>query len=256
MKNIEKFRNKLITSSVIIIMVLSSIAFLGGAFGTGAPPFKVTFDEHNLPVGTTWSIAWNNTTKSGVITNTTYSGGGSASVSLYNGSYEFRVIGTPWWFNSTIGKFTVAGSSLTITVNFRENFTLNITEKGWSSQLLPGQKLASGYSLQYASWGVQINGTSYSTTSTYENIKLSSSTYNLNILNSTISVNQVGVGAYDVMRYVSNITNQNIVLNSNRTLSISYSPYIIVGGGTINIEALSYNITFYNNLFSKADDLF
>ena len=150
MKNIGKFRNKLITSSVVIIIMLSSIALLGGAFGTGAPPFSVTFVEHNLPVGTTWAIAWNNTTKSGVITNTTYSGGGSASVSLYNGSYEFRVIGTPWWFNKTLGKFTVAGSSLTITVNFTENFSATFTEA----------KLPSG-----TKWGVSSSlGTFYNTT--------------------------------------------------------------------------------------------
>ena len=150
MKNIGKFRNKLITSSVIVIIMLSSIALLGGAFGTGAPPFSVTFVEHNLPAGTTWSIAWNNTTKSGIISNTTYSGGGSASVSLYNGSYEFRVIGTPWWFNKTIGKFTVSGSSLTIIVNFTENFSATFTEA----------KLPSG-----TRWGVSSSlGTFYNIT--------------------------------------------------------------------------------------------
>jgi len=151
MKNIGKFRNKLITSSVVIIIMLSSIALLGGAFGTGAPPFTVTFEEHNLPVGTTWSIAWNNTTKSGIISNTTYSGGGSASVSLYNGSYEFRVIGTPWWFNKTVGKFTVAGSSLTIIVNFTENFSATFIEN----------KLPTG-----TKWGLSNStlGTFYNTT--------------------------------------------------------------------------------------------
>jgi|GEM_PF-1659032 len=249
MKNIEKFKNKWITSSVVLIVMLSSFALLGGVFGTGAPPFTVTFEEHNLPVGTTWSIAWNNTTKSGIISNTTYSGGGSASVSLYNGSYEFRVIGTPWWFNKTIGKFTVAGASLRITVNFTENFTLNIAETGWSNHLLPNQKLASGYSLKSASWGIKINGVSYSTTANYQNIKLPASTYNLNILNSTISVGGTGLPTYNIMEYISNVTNQNIILNSNKTISISYSPYVVVGGGGVVAEtqAPSYDITFYNN---------
>jgi len=156
MKNIEKFRNKLITSSVVIIIILSSIALLGGAFGTGAPPFSVTFVEHNLPAGTTWSIAWNNTTKSGVLTNTTYSAGGSASVSLYNGSYEFKIIGTPWWFNKTVGKFTVAGSSLTITVNFIENVSATFIEKKLPSGInrgLSNSSLGTFYNTTTASGG-------------------------------------------------------------------------------------------------------
>jgi len=247
MKNIGKFRNKLITSSVVIIIMLSSIALLGGAFGTGAPPFSVTFVEHNLPVGTTWAIAWNNTTKSGIISNTTYSGGGSASVSLYNGSYEFRVIGTPWWFNKTVGKFTVAGSSLTIIVNFTENFTLNITETGWSNHLLPDQKLASRFTLESASWGVKVNGASYSTTANYKNMKLPASTYSLNILNSTIVVEESKVISYKVMEYIPNITDENIILNSNKTLSITFTPYVIAGAGLLGTKPFSYNITFYNN---------
>jgi len=168
MKNIEKFGKKWITSSVVLIVMLSSFALLGGVFGTGAPPFTVTFEEHNLPVGTTWSIAWNNTTKSGIISNTTYSGGGSASVSLYNGSYEFRVIGTPWWFNKTIGKFTVSGASETITVNFIENFTATFTEAKLPSGTkwgLSNPTLGTFYNTSTASGGSIVIKEANSTTS-------------------------------------------------------------------------------------------
>jgi len=220
MKNIGKFRNKLITSSVIIIIMLSSIALLGGAFGTGAPPFSVTFVEHNLPVGTAWAIAWNNTTKSGIISNTTYSGGGSASVSLYNGSYEFRVIGTPWWFNKTLGKFTVAGSSLTITVNFTENVSLTFAEK----DLFPG-----------TSWGVNVSG------------KISSS-------NTPVLSNKLPLGNYTYSIIVpihyslSKNASGTIDLSHNITVNLTFShswPFIIVKGYIKNGTNPISNATVY-----------
>jgi len=205
MKNIEKFGKKWITVSVILVMVVSAFAVIGGAFGTGAPPFSVTFDEHNLPVGTTWSIAWNNTTKSGVITNTTYSGGGSASVSLYNGSYEFRVIGTPWWFNKTIGKFTVAGSSLTIIVNFLNNASLTFAEKG----LFPG-----------TSWGVNVSGKISSSNTPVLSNKLPLGNYTYSI---------IAPIHYSLAKNASGI----IDLNHNSTINLTFShswPFITLKG--------------------------
>ena len=205
MKNIEKFGKKWITSSVVLIVMLSSFALLGGVFGTGAPPFTVTFVEHNLPVGTTWSIAWNNTTKSGVITNTTYSGGGSASVSLYNGSYEFRVIGTPWWFNKTIGKFTVAGSSLTIIVNFLNNASLTFAEKG----LFPG-----------TSWGVNVSGKISSSNTPVLSNKLPLGNYTYSI---------IAPIHYSLAKNASGI----IDLNHNSTINLTFShswPFITLKG--------------------------
>jgi len=199
MKNIEKFRNKWITSSVVLIIMLSSFALLGGAFGTGAPPFTVTFVEHNLPVGTTWSIAWNNTTKSGIISNTTYSGGGSASLSLYNGSYEFRVIGTPWWFNKTVGKFTVSGASETITVNFIENFTATFT----------GAKLPSG-----TKWGLSnpTLGTFYNTSTA------SGGSIVIKEANSTTSYSFGIIGT----PWWFNSTKLSVEFNKNTTFTINF----------------------------------
>jgi len=212
MKNIGKFGNKMITSSVVIIIILSSIALLGGAFGTGAPPFSVTFVEHNLPVGTTWAIAWNNTTKSGVITNTTYSGGGSASVSLYNGSYEFRVIGTPWWFNKTLGKFTVAGSSLTITVNFINNVSVTFTEKGLPS---------------VTKWSMQMhNGPSY-----YNNTTSTGGSISVKEANSST--------VYEFMAYANqwyeNSTHFNVTFEKNATYTVNFIPYYILDFKEIGI---------------------
>jgi len=227
--------------------IFAIVSFTGNANATSTPPYTVTFNEAKLPVGTTWGIVLSNSTKTITATNKTISTGGSISESLYNGTYYYNVTGTPWWFNSTHGKFTISGSSLTITINFIENFTLNITETGWSNQLLPNQKLASGYALQPASWGIKVNGTSYFTTTNYNNIKLPASTYNLNILNSTIAVKTTSTlsTTTNVMEYISNITNQNIVLNSNKTISITYTPYII----DINkfLGTPPYNVTFYNS---------
>jgi len=205
MKNIEKFGKKWITSSVVLIIMLSSFALLGGAFGTGAPPYAVTFEEHGLPVGTTWSIAWNNTTKSGIISNTTYSGGGSASVSLYNGSYEFRVIGTPWWFNKTIGKFTVAGASLTIIVNFLNNASLTFAEKG----LFPG-----------TSWGVNVSG------------KISSS--NIPVLSNKLPLGNYTYSIIAPFHYsIAKNASGTIYLNHNITVNLAFShswPFITLKG--------------------------
>ncbi|MGB9730118.1 MAG: PKD domain-containing protein, partial [Thermoprotei archaeon] len=213
------------------LMIFSSFAVLGSISSATTPPYTVTFNEANLPVGTTWGIILYDVEWDMIYneTNTTTSTGGSIVLSLYNGTYYFDVIGTPWWFNDTPGMLTVAGADQTITINFIENFTLNISETGWTNSLLPHQHLASGYTLASSFWSVKINDTQYSSTNYYNNIKLPSGTYNISFPNATLNIKSTGlIGAtYPFMVFVPNITQENITLSSNQTLSVSFTPYII-----------------------------
>ena len=213
MKNIESFGKKWITLAVVLAMAVSAFAVLGGAFGAGAPPFTVTFEEHGLPAGTTWGIAWNNTTKSGAATNTTYSGGGSIAVPLYNASYEFKVQGTPWYFNSTVGKFTVAGSALTITVNFNSNISMNITESAETSN----------------SWSIAINSLAYPGTVMgsglqYINIKRAASNENTTIVFNNIESAGMGIYSEPKSYYIPLYRTLSGVFNTNFTYFMPYLP--------------------------------
>ncbi|MGC8585782.1 MAG: hypothetical protein ACP5L4_06715, partial [Thermoplasmata archaeon] len=162
---------------VISLMLLSAFAVIGSmSSATTVPPYTVTFNEAKLPTGTTWGIVLRNSTKTITATNMTISTGGSISESLYNGTYYYNVTGTPWWFNSTHGKFTVAGATQTITINFIENFTLNITETGWINGLPTGDTFQTGWSMSSNAWQVNINNKTFSSTKTFQLFKFANGT--------------------------------------------------------------------------------
>ncbi len=203
----NKSLSRSIAIGAILLIVFSGVAMLGGAFGAGAP-YTVTFVEHGLPPGTTWGIAWNNTTKSGTISNTTYSGGGSTSVALYNGSYEFKIIGTPWYFNSSIGKFTVSGNSETIQVNFSYYVDLDL-----SADFKPG-----------INWSVTFDGKTYYDTIPsggvgYINIKTPASTQNQSIYFNDIVSSTTGTAWA-----IPEISQINGTFISNFSYQIQYIP--------------------------------
>jgi len=126
-------------------------------------------------------------------------------VSLYNGSYEFRVIGTPWWFNKTVGKFTVAGASLTVTVNFINNVSVTFTEKGLPSA---------------TKWSMQMhNGPSYynNTTSTGGSIVIKEANSSI-VYEFTAYANQ----------WYENSTHFNVTFEKNATYVVNFVPYYIL----------------------------
>jgi len=178
--------------------IFAIVSFSGVASATSAPPYTVTFNEAKLPTGTTWGIVLSNSTKTITATNKTISTGGSISESLYNGTYYYNVTGTPWWFNSTHGKFTVSGATQTITINFIENFTATFTEA----------KLPSG-----TKWGVSSSlGTFYNTTTT------SSGSIIIKEANSTTSYSFGVIGT----PWWFNSTKLSVEFNKNSTFTINF----------------------------------
>ncbi|MGC8584846.1 MAG: PKD domain-containing protein [Thermoplasmata archaeon] len=184
---------------IILLMIFSSFAVLGSiSSATTVPPYTISFNEAKLPTGTTWGIILSNSTKTITATNTTISSGGSISESLYNGTYYFNVTGTPWWFNSTHGKFTVAGATQTITINFIENFTTTFKESG----------LPTG-----TTWGIS------SSLGTYTNKTISSGgSIVLKEANSTTSYAFTIIGT----PWWFNSTTINVEFNANKTYTINF----------------------------------
>jgi hypothetical protein len=246
----EKWKKKGISAIVIMLLIFSSFVVVDMAkAGTPvtAPPYNVTFVEANLPVGTTWGIILWNYTKTITATNTTISTGGSISELLYNGTYNYNVIGTPWWFNSTYGTLTVSGSSLTITINFTENFTLTVKENG----LLSGMTWTAGVGIVFGQQPIGSTttyydfsyATSFTTNSSFGIIKYHGSTefsvntifdYNISFPNMvTIPANQTISG--------SPIYYSNITFNANATLIVNFTPlfHVVTVEGYVNPNGTS-----------------
>ncbi len=201
---------------IILLMIFSSFAVLGSiSSATTAPPYAVTFNESKLPTGTTWGIVLSNSTKTITATNKTISTGGSISESLYNGTYYFNVTGTPWWFNSTHGKFTVAGATQTITINFIENFSATFTESG----LYSGSK-----------WMVSIGSLSQHTTSSSISFELAGGSYTYNVY---------APWHYSIYKNATG----TISLSANTTVNVVFNntfPEITVKGYTIANATIYY----------------
>jgi len=177
--------------------IFAIVGFSGVASATSAP-YTVTFNEAKLLTGTTWGIVLSNSTKTITATNKTISTGGSISESLYNGTYYFNVSGTPWWFNSTHGKFTVSGATQTITINFIENFSATFTEA----------KLPSG-----TKWGVNSSLGTFSNTTT-----ASGGSIAIKEANSTTSYSFSVIGT----PWWFNSTKLSVEFNKNSTFTINF----------------------------------
>ncbi|MGC8585830.1 MAG: hypothetical protein ACP5L4_06955, partial [Thermoplasmata archaeon] len=137
--------SRVLSIIAVLLMIFSSFAVLGSissAMGGGAP-YTVTFNEANLPAGTTWGVIlydqwWNTLTNA--MNTTTPTGGSIVLLIYYSGTFFYKVIGTRWWVNNTVNSFTVSGASVTITINFTENFALTVEENG----LLSGMNWTAG----------------------------------------------------------------------------------------------------------------
>jgi hypothetical protein len=108
--------------------------------------YGVTFEESNLPVGTTWYV--------NITTGPSLSGHlGTLSTSLANGHYTYRIATTNKHWSASAGAFVVSGASQLISVVFSKPiYTVTFAESG----TLTGK---AAHVFATTGWTVVLNGT-------------------------------------------------------------------------------------------------
>ncbi len=247
MKELKEFGKRSVALGAVLLMLVSAFAFIGGAHG--ATVYSLTWEEKNLPSGTSWGvIIWNETGKTATtLTNVSFTPPGSTHVfgnitfSAESGvTYLYNYTGTPWYFNSSRNSVTVSSAG-SYEVNFDENFTLNVTERGWIDGLPSGDTFQSGWSMYSNAWEISINNVTHSSTSTNQEFKFANGT--------RVNIKYPSFG--QLYKYNNSIlpglefrpaaSNTSITSLSNQSMTVSYNIYapLIISGG-LNRSGINY----------------
>ncbi len=152
-------------SGYSVTPVSGSVVIGGGnvtvplAYASTGMTFAVDFNELNLPSSTVWSVSLNGVTS-------TYNSA-SASYSLTNGTYVFRIPDTGQWYSTpSSGTIVVSGKAVTQNITFRYGYLVSFTSTNLAKNV---------------QWSVTYNGTSNSSTSSTITFFIANGSYKLSV---------------------------------------------------------------------------
>ena len=148
--------------------------------------FSVTFNEFDLPSGTVWSIELNGVTS-------TYNSG-SASYSLTNGTYVFKIPDAGQWYGTpSSGTIVVSGKTIAQNITFRYGYLVSFTSTNLT---------------KYVEWSVTYNGTSNSSTSNTITFFIANGSYKFSV---SVAANWIATPSSGYLNVSGNSASLSIV---------------------------------------------
>ena len=155
-------------------------------YSSAGKTFGVTFNELNLPSGTIWSIELNGVTS-------TYNSG-SASYSLTNGTYVFKIPDAGQWYGTpSSGTIVISGKAIVQNISFTYGYPVSFTSANLA---------------KYVQWSVTYNGTSNSSTSNTITFFIANGSYKFSV---SVSQNWIATPSSGFLNVSGNSVSLSIV---------------------------------------------